>query len=101
MPAFLGIPPLFWYMVAGAVLLVIGMTIGILLAGLGRTAAKPPPITDAEAAELSRIYEKSMGTPAVPSDTPPPPDWLIEVQAASEKGHPLDPTMQWYPPKDV
>lgn len=98
MPAFLGIPPLFWYMVAGAVLLVIGMTIGILLAGLGRTAAKPPPITDAEAAELSRIYEKSMGTPAVPSDTPPPPDWIAQL---IEKAHPLDPTMQWYPPKDV
>lgn len=85
MPAFLGIPPLFWYMVAGAVLLVIGMTIGILLAGLGRAAAKHAPITDAEAAELSRIYEKIMGTPAVPSYTPPPPDWMAQRLALEIK----------------
>lgn len=85
MPAFLGIPPLFWYMVAGAVLLVIGMVIGILLAGLGRTAAKPAPITSAEAAELSRIYEKTMGELAVPSYTPPPPDWMAQRLALEIK----------------
>jgi hypothetical protein len=81
MPAFLGIAPLFWYIVSGATLVVFGMMIGILLTGLGRAAAKPAPRW-----------------------TPPPsghplghvPAWLIE----DIKPHPLDSTQSWVPPTD-
>jgi hypothetical protein len=87
MPAFFGIPPLFWDMVTAALLLVFGMTIGIVLAGLGRAAAKPqhPPISQALDLISTMTSDEAL-------------EMLGGVREGKPIAHPLDSTLKWHRP---
>lgn len=102
MPAFLGIAPLFWYIVSGSVLLVFGMMIGVLLTGLGRAAAKPAPkpthspsghplryIQDGRPWLRGFTVDPTLHVNTVPSASSQPatpvPEWMIEKPLVARK----------------